>query len=202
MPEVFDNIANNLASNPAFEVIRSPLPLIYLDDERHRRGSWSVATANNYLVEIGGNSKTVWLPTYGHGVWAELAITEQANKETWENLVFDVVLWVDSHPRAEDLGAVHWITNYLGRHMAPPIFWATLSMLVDQDRIAVRVDQHQASWPSSRFICLSSEGKALIFEMPLDVAYIFKVVQFLYILIPARIERQDVALKHPLKQPN
>ena len=66
MHEVFDDVAARLSAE-RFEVIRNPLPLTYVDDPEARVREWYFATSNNCLVEIHGDSRRVWLPTYGHG---------------------------------------------------------------------------------------------------------------------------------------
>ena len=115
MQEVFDNIANSLSKIFEFEVIRNPLPLIYSDDVQSKTRYWYFATANNCLVENDVNNKNVWLPTYGYGNWTSLAATDDRNKEIWESLGYKVFLLADFHPFAENLGAVHCISKYLGR---------------------------------------------------------------------------------------
>jgi len=116
MAEVYDNIASGL-QKLGFDVIRNPLPLVYVDDPSEKTRYWYFATANNALVQIpqSGGQKIVWLPTYGYGEWQSLAATDQKNKEIWEGLGFEVRMLGDFHPFAENLGAVHCIKKYLGR---------------------------------------------------------------------------------------
>ena len=67
MREVFDNIALFLKSK-GFEVIRNPLPLVYVDDPYERTRIWNFATSNNLLVQNSNMSpNAVWMPTYGYG---------------------------------------------------------------------------------------------------------------------------------------
>jgi hypothetical protein len=110
MAQVFDDIAGCL-SRQGFDVRRNPLPLAYLDDPDRRERMWYFATSNNALVGDG----VVYLPTYGHGGWAELAATDRANGEIWSDLGFEVSYLADFHPFAENLGAVHCIKKYLAR---------------------------------------------------------------------------------------
>ncbi len=114
MAEIFDNIANGLARR-GFAVQRNPLPLVYVDDPITRERLWYFATANNALVRIADESKSVYLPTYGYGAWDELALTDQRNAEIWRDLGFDPQPLKDFHPFAENLGAVHCIKKYLAR---------------------------------------------------------------------------------------
>lgn len=113
MQEVFNNIARNL-ERQGFIVHRNPLPLIYMDDARYKERMWYFATSNNALVSIDA-TKQIWLPTYGHGVWPELEVTDNANRALWEKLGFTVHMLGDFHPFAENLGAVHCIKKYLSR---------------------------------------------------------------------------------------
>jgi hypothetical protein len=115
MVEIFDNIAENL-QKINFEVIRNPLPLIYMDDEKTKVRTWHFATSNNAMVEIiDEKTKTVWLPSYGYGNWTELEVTDRRNKEIWENLGFKVVMLGDFHPFVEYSGSLHCIKKYLER---------------------------------------------------------------------------------------
>ena len=110
----FDAIARRL-QRLGFEVVRTPLPRVYVDYPDQRVRQWYFATSNNCLVEITGSARRVWLPTYGHGPWAALGATDQANRDIWEGLGFDVVQLGDFHPFAQNLGALHCIKKYLGR---------------------------------------------------------------------------------------
>jgi hypothetical protein len=115
MAEIFDNIAENL-ERINFKVIRNPMPLIYMDDEKTKVRTWHFATSNNVMVEIiDEKNKTVWLPSYGYGNWKELKITDQRNKEIWEELGFQVVMLGDFHPLVQYSGSLHCIKKYLAR---------------------------------------------------------------------------------------
>jgi hypothetical protein len=110
MRQVFDSVADVL-ERLGFDVIRNPLPLVYVDDPAGRVRLWYFATANNALVEPG----RVILPTYGHGAWESLEVVDRANADLWRSLGYDVVELVDCHPLAEALGVVHCIKKYLRR---------------------------------------------------------------------------------------
>ncbi|WP_299824753.1 hypothetical protein [uncultured Pontibacter sp.] len=115
-PMAFDDIAATL-SRLGFEVIRNPLPLVYVDDLESKLRKWYYASYNNVLVEITSpTDKTVWLPTYGHGNWEQLKRTDEENKAIWEKLGFKVVLLTDFHPFAEFSGSVHCIKKYVKRN--------------------------------------------------------------------------------------
>lgn len=110
----FDEIARRLR-RLGFDVIRTPLPRVHVDYPDERVRQWYFATSNNCLVEIDGDRRTVWLPTYGHGPWEALAATDEANRRIWEELGFEVVALGDFHPFAQNLGALHCIKKYLAR---------------------------------------------------------------------------------------
>jgi hypothetical protein len=114
MAAIFDDMARTL-SQQGFEVIRNPLPLTYLDDPQAKVRMWYFATANNCLVQIDGQDKRVWLPTYGHGAWSNLKAIDKANKRIWRKLGFNVTELADFHPFAQNLGSVHCIKKYLER---------------------------------------------------------------------------------------
>ncbi|MBA3898760.1 MAG: hypothetical protein H0X62_00890 [Bacteroidetes bacterium] len=115
MAELFDNIARNM-EKAGFEVIRNPLPLIYLDDTEKKERSWFFATSNNLMVEIiDETNKTVWMPTYGYGDWKVLQKTDDFNKKLWEDLGFKVILLGDFHPFIQNSGSLHCIKKYLER---------------------------------------------------------------------------------------
>jgi hypothetical protein len=115
---IFDDVARNL-TRMGFEVVRNPLPLVYVDYPTERERMWYFATSNNCLVEID-DRRSVWLPTYGHEPWPELAATDEANKEIWEGLGFTVHQLANFHPFAQNLGSIHCIKKYLSRSAATP----------------------------------------------------------------------------------
>lgn len=116
-----DDVATQLVDH-GFEVHRNPLPLTHGDGRRELDGQvrdvrlWYLATANNCLVQVdaeGGDH--VWLPTYGHGVWRELAATDAANRRLWEELGFTVHELTSFHSFAQRFGALHCIVKELAR---------------------------------------------------------------------------------------
>jgi hypothetical protein len=112
----FDEVAARLRRQ-GLRVIRNPLPLTYVDYPGAGPGdpdvrSWYFASSNNCLVQVDRSAgNRVWLPTYGHGDWRELRRTDAANADLWASLGFDVVPLGDYHRFAQNLGAVHCITN-------------------------------------------------------------------------------------------
>jgi len=114
LASVFDDIAENL-KNSGFRVTRNPLPLTYADDPKSRHRLWYYATSNNVMMQSTPTSKIVWMPTYGHGIWNELAKTDAANTKLWNEAGYEVRPLGDFHPVAENLGAMHCIKKYLAR---------------------------------------------------------------------------------------
>ena len=115
MSEIFDDVARQLEVQ-GFEVIRNPLPLTYVDNPNAKERFWYFATSNNCLVQIdeaAGNY--VWLPTYGHGAWSDLTVTDEANRVLWEELGFTVHQLADFNVFAQNLGSVHCMKKYLAR---------------------------------------------------------------------------------------
>jgi hypothetical protein len=128
LQEEFDAIAAQL-EDLDFAVTRTPLPYLFADiagadsvanDEGSQvaiAGSrlWYHATSNNCLVQIDGDERDVWLPTYGHDTQEALAKTDRQHREIWEGLGFSVHQLGDFNPFALRLGALHCIKKYLAR---------------------------------------------------------------------------------------
>jgi hypothetical protein len=76
---------------------------------------WYVATSNNVLAERTDDRGIVWMPEYAVTPWEILAPVDAANRALWERLGFEVRGLGDFHAFAEDFGAAHCITKYLGR---------------------------------------------------------------------------------------
>lgn len=112
--EVFDDIADQLGAVPDFTVLRNPLPLIHVDEPAERLREWYFASANNVLVQ-DRPTREVWLPSYGHPPWPELAATDRANAEIWQSLGYSVHLLPDCHPLAYCLGGPHCLKKVLRR---------------------------------------------------------------------------------------
>jgi hypothetical protein len=128
MASEFDDIADQLGRLD-FAVQRTPLPYVPSIDERpgrvqlpdgttvrfDARRRWYHATTNNCLVQIDGETRDVWLPTYGHGVQRALEATDRSHRRTWEELGFAVHQLGDFNAFAYNLGALHCIKKYLAR---------------------------------------------------------------------------------------
>lgn len=112
MQPVFNDIANQL-NTLGFNVIRNPMPMAYDDDDNKKRRYWYFATSNNVILQ--DSEKKVWIPTYGHDYWSNLSATDDANREIWRSLGYEVQQLPNFHPFAANLGAAHCITKYLAR---------------------------------------------------------------------------------------
>ncbi|PWK83784.1 hypothetical protein C8D88_110240 [Lentzea atacamensis] len=78
--------------------------------------SWHHITWNNCLVENSSSvGRTVYLPTFGHGEQADLAVIDDEMDRLWTGLGFEVVRLADFNAFASRLGVVHCIKKYLGR---------------------------------------------------------------------------------------
>lgn len=77
--------------------------------------SWHHITWNNCLVENSSSGRTVYLPTFGHGEQADLAVIDDEMERLWTDLGFSVVRLADFNAFASRLGVVHCIKKYLGR---------------------------------------------------------------------------------------
>lgn len=88
-----------------------PIGQVLLSKVRH----WYFASSNNAIVEIDGQGRTVWLPTYGHGCWRDLEVTDRLNEGLWQELGFETRMLRNFHPFAMNLGAVHCMIQCLRR---------------------------------------------------------------------------------------
>jgi hypothetical protein len=127
LQDEFDQVAAQLAEL-GFDVQRTPLPLVaerHPDPRMVQVGGeavqiageivWYHATANNCLVQIDGDAKDVWLPTYGHEGTEALAAIDAHHAETWSKLGFNVHPLGNFHPFARASGALHCIKKYIAR---------------------------------------------------------------------------------------
>ncbi len=93
-----------------------PMPITYVDYYDDGVRSWYFATSVNCIVQDDTKlGRHVWLPTYGHGDWPELRVTDEANADVWTRLGFEPHLLGDYHRFAQNLGAVHCLVNELDR---------------------------------------------------------------------------------------
>jgi hypothetical protein len=75
-------------------------------------------------------------------------------------------------------------------------------MLIDEDRVSVRVLDDETGWPRRRLVRRLLQLHALSLELALQLADVSKSSQPLGIAVSAMVEGEDVALEHPLKKPD
>jgi len=114
LQDVFDRVAF-LFERAGLVVSRVPLPLVYHDNKLTRVRHWYFASYNNAIVEIVGDSKRVWLPTYGHGKWKVLVSTDEMVRDVWRGLGFETRTLTDFHPFASNLGSLRCMAKCLER---------------------------------------------------------------------------------------
>ena len=73
-------------------------------------------------------------------------------------------------------------------------------MLIDEDRVSVRVHDDETGWAAGRFVRSLLQLHSLSLELALQFTDIRKLGQPLGIAVPAGVEREDVLLEHPLKK--
>lgn len=82
----------------------------------------------------------------------------------------------------------------------PRLFARAWDVLIDKDRVAVRINEHQACGPRRGFICGSRQSHASTFERPLDGADIIEIGEGCAVPVLAGVVRQEVLLEQPLKK--
>jgi hypothetical protein len=78
--------------------------------------SWHHITWNNCLVEVSAKQGNhVYLPTFGHGSYADLLPIDEAMRALWTGLGFTMSALTDFNAFAARQGVVHCIKKYLER---------------------------------------------------------------------------------------
>jgi hypothetical protein len=77
-----------------------------------------------------------------------------------------------------------------------------LNVLINQDRVPVWIDNHEAGRTSRFFIGFGLERDAFGFELALQIANVREAVEFLCVAVPARIKGENVFIEHSLEQPD
>src|SRR5262245_26271814 len=85
---------------------------------------------------------------------------------------------------------------------ASPLLFRAGSVLVEQDRVAVGIRQHEARRSRRRLVGRRHECQSLALESPLDVPHVVEVGQRGGGAIPSGVEGQDVFLEHAFEQPD
>ena len=73
-------------------------------------------------------------------------------------------------------------------------------MLIDQDGVAIGVDEHEARGAGGGLVGGGGEGEPARLEGPLELAHVVEVGEGLAVAIPAGIEGQEVPVEHPLEE--
>ena len=73
-------------------------------------------------------------------------------------------------------------------------------MLIDQDRVAIRIDGNEAGRPRGALVHLLLQLHALSLQLPLQFPDIGEGPARPGVLVPPRVEGENVPLEHPLKQ--
>ena len=76
-----------------------------------------------------------------------------------------------------------------------------LNMLTDEDRVPVRLFHDEARRALSALVGIDLQIHALLLELPLKLTHVRESVELPGMLIPARIEGQDVLVDIPWKSP-
>ncbi|MEM9046476.1 MAG: hypothetical protein AAGC81_17475 [Pseudomonadota bacterium] len=111
---LFDAVAA-LLQNQGSIVIRTPMPLIWTDQQDQRLRTWYHLPTNNVIVEITDTASHVWLPQFAAESWPELARIDQANRAIWEGLGFTTTPVPGCLPLAERRGALRCMLNVVER---------------------------------------------------------------------------------------
>ena len=122
--EGLDKIAQNLAKQSDFHIIRNPLALTYWDEpikeepnqfERH----WFLASYNNVITQRTAGQSIVFLPSYAFnhqsGDWSNLESIEHENQRIWEQLGYEVKFFGDCLPLARRRGGPHCMLKIFNR---------------------------------------------------------------------------------------
>jgi hypothetical protein len=121
LSSLFDDVARTLRQHPEFDVVRSPLPL-EIANVGDTDWCWYYATSNNCIVEIvDEQEKTVWLPQYGFGEQAHLAVIDDYNTTLWREWGFEVVPLGNYNEVAQCFGAAHCLKKIIHRDPVPAV---------------------------------------------------------------------------------
>jgi len=73
-------------------------------------------------------------------------------------------------------------------------------MLINQDRISIRIHRHKTCRSGAGFIGFAHQLHTLRFQFALQLTNVGKFIQFIGIAVPSRIKGQNVLFEHPLKK--
>jgi hypothetical protein len=73
-------------------------------------------------------------------------------------------------------------------------------MLVEQNRIAVGIFDHETRRTGRFFVRFRLECYPFCFELPLEITNIRERIELLSVIVPSRIEGKNVLFEHSLEQ--
>ncbi len=75
-------------------------------------------------------------------------------------------------------------------------------MLIDEDRVSIRVHSDEAGWPRCALVRLLLQLHPLRLKLALQLANVGESGELPSVAVPAGIEGENVLLKLPLKKPD
>src|SRR5215212_1415033 len=73
-------------------------------------------------------------------------------------------------------------------------------MLIDEDRVSIRVHSEETGWPGCALVCLLLQLHPFCLQLALQIADVSKRGELLCVAVPARVEGENVLLKHALEK--
>src|SRR5262249_10363140 len=109
----------------------------------------------------------------------------------------------DPPPRWRNRRSVHrWSRLPLSLRDGPPSLPRPRHVLIDESRVPVGVEQHEACGPRCGLVGTRRQRDASTLERLLNVAHVVEVGQRASGPVPARVERQHVLVEHSLEEPD
>jgi hypothetical protein len=81
-----------------------------------------------------------------------------------------------------------------------PLETTASHVLIDEDRVSIRVNSNEAGRPRCALVCLLLQLHSLCLQLALQLADISKRGELLSVAVPAGVEGENVLVKHALKQ--
>src|SRR5439155_15433300 len=75
-------------------------------------------------------------------------------------------------------------------------------VLIDEDRISIRVHSDETGWPRCALVRLLMQLHPLCLQLALQIADVGERGELLSVAVPAGVKGENVLLKHPLKKPD
>jgi hypothetical protein len=83
-----------------------------------------------------------------------------------------------------------------------PLETTASHVLIDEDRVSIRVNSNEAGRPRCALVCLLLQLHSLCLQLALQLADIGERGELLGVAVPAGVEGENVLVKHALKQPD